>query len=76
MRSIPFGVFVHFLQVSADMYGEIPRGKGLDDGSLFACFLKESRYPEAMRATTRETVIEVLGKFKVRQSKVTACKGD
>ncbi|TFL01839.1 hypothetical protein BDV98DRAFT_604495 [Pterulicium gracile] len=64
VRSIPFGVFVHFLQVSADMYGEIPRGKGLDDGSLFACFLKESRYPEAMRATTRETVIEVLGKFK------------
>ncbi|KAF5385682.1 hypothetical protein D9757_005531 [Collybiopsis confluens] len=62
VRNIKFEVFVHFMQLGAEMYGEIPREKGQDDGSLFNSFVRERSYPVSMRSTTWETIRDILEK--------------
>ncbi|THU87049.1 hypothetical protein K435DRAFT_826523 [Dendrothele bispora CBS 962.96] len=63
VRSVPLPVFSSFLQLASTRYGEIPRGKGLDDGSTFSTFIKESRYPPSLRRVRWETVREMLEKY-------------
>ncbi|KAH6912697.1 hypothetical protein BKA70DRAFT_1559177 [Coprinopsis sp. MPI-PUGE-AT-0042] len=64
VRSVPLGVFVYFMQVAQARYGDIPRGKGEDDGSLFMAFLKENRFPSHLRSVTWENIMEILEKYK------------
>ncbi|KAF5382555.1 hypothetical protein D9615_002846 [Tricholomella constricta] len=60
VRNIPLGVFTYFLKLAVDMYGDIPRGKGEDDGSLFNTFLKESRLTPTLKSVGWETIKEIL----------------
>jgi hypothetical protein len=66
VRSVSFPVFTYFLKLAADTYGEIPCGKGEDDGTTFSNFLKESRFPAAMKTTSWEEIRNILEKFNVR----------
>ena len=65
VRSVPFPVFTYFLKLAADKYGEIPCGKGDDDGTIFATFLKESRFPAGMKSTSWEDIRDILEKYNV-----------
>ena len=84
VRNVPLRVFVYFLKLAEEMYGEIPRGKvhisciyfpmcfdiilkGEDDGSIFANFLKESRFPAHLKSMTWESVKEIMDTYKVLQ---------
>ncbi|EAU85991.2 hypothetical protein CC1G_03014 [Coprinopsis cinerea okayama7 len=64
VRNVPFGVFVYFMQKAHAKYGDIPRGKGEDDGSLFMTFLKESRFPSHLKSVTWENILEILEQYK------------
>ncbi|KAF9077828.1 hypothetical protein BDP27DRAFT_1379534 [Rhodocollybia butyracea] len=63
-RSVRLPVFIYFMQIASARYGDIPREKGQDDGSLFSSFLKESRYPPSMRSTNWETIRDILETYK------------
>lgn len=67
-RSVPFPVFTHFMTVAGKMYGHIPTGKGEDDGSVFATFLKESRVPVEMKSVSWEEIRDILEVYRVRYS--------
>ena len=41
--------------------------KGEDDGSIFASFLKESRFPAHLKSITWESVKEIMDTYKVLQ---------
>jgi hypothetical protein len=47
------------------MYGEIPLGKGEDDGSVFSSFLKENRLPPELKSVSWEEIKGVLQVYKV-----------
>ncbi|KAF6755958.1 hypothetical protein DFP72DRAFT_990005 [Ephemerocybe angulata] len=64
VKNVSLGVFLHFMQKAQEKYGDIPRGKGEDDGSIFMTFLKESRFPSHMRSVTWENVLEILETYK------------
>ncbi|KAF8798942.1 hypothetical protein BYT27DRAFT_7202672 [Phlegmacium glaucopus] len=64
VRSVPLRVFAYFLKLAEEKYGEIPRGKGEDDGSVFANFLKESRFPPHLKSITWENVKEIMDTYK------------
>ncbi|KIK52027.1 hypothetical protein GYMLUDRAFT_50095 [Collybiopsis luxurians FD-317 M1] len=63
VRNVKFEVFVHFLQRGAEIYGDIPREKGKDDGSLFNSFVRERSFPASMRTTSWETIKDILEKY-------------
>ncbi|KAJ3715357.1 hypothetical protein C8R42DRAFT_218810 [Lentinula raphanica] len=63
-RNVPFQVFLHFMALATTRYGEIPREKGQDDGSLFLTFLKESRFPPNLRSIGWETIRDILEIYK------------
>ncbi|KAH9841569.1 uncharacterized protein C8Q71DRAFT_737681 [Rhodofomes roseus] len=63
VRSVPLPVFTHFMMVAAKMYGDIPTGKGEDDGTIFGALLKTSRLPTESRGKW-ETIKEVVEKYK------------
>ncbi|KAF4617157.1 hypothetical protein D9613_005940 [Agrocybe pediades] len=56
VREVPLKVFAHFLLLAEERYGEIPRGKGEDDGSTFNIFLKESRLPPHLKSVGWESI--------------------
>ncbi|KAF8073689.1 hypothetical protein FPV67DRAFT_1576507 [Lyophyllum atratum] len=60
VRNVPLSVFTYFLKLAEEMYGDIPRGKGEDDGSIFNTFLKESRLPSTLKSVSWETIQEIL----------------
>jgi len=64
VRSVSLPVFTHFMTVAARMYGDIPTGKGDDDGAIFSALLKTSRLPTESRGKW-ETLKEVVEKYKV-----------
>lgn len=64
VRNVPLRVFAYFLKLAEEKYGEIPRGKGEDDGSVFANFLKESRFPPHLKSITWENVKEIMDTYK------------
>ena len=68
VRTIPLPVFTKFLSIASDMYGEVPVGKGDDDGTILTLFLKQSRFPTEYRAAKWEQVRDVIEKYKVRGS--------
>ncbi|KAF9463035.1 hypothetical protein BDZ94DRAFT_648521 [Collybia nuda] len=63
VRTVRMGVFVYFLKLAEERYGEIPRGKGEDDGSLFSSFLKESRLPVQLRHVSWEVIRDILESY-------------
>ncbi|KAF8733215.1 hypothetical protein AX14_004073 [Amanita brunnescens Koide BX004] len=64
VRNVPLRVFTYFLSIAERRYGEIPRGKNDDDGSLFVAFLKESRLPSEMKSVNWETIRDILQTYK------------
>jgi hypothetical protein len=48
------------------MYGNIPVGKGDDDGSIFGSFLKQSKLSAGSRSISWEEIRDILEKYKVR----------
>jgi hypothetical protein len=65
VRSVPLTVFTHFLKLASERYGDIPRGKSEDDGSILASFLKESRFPSHLRRISWETIRDILETYHV-----------
>ena len=68
VRTIPLPVFTKFLSIASDMYGEVPVGKGDDDGTILTLYLKQSKFPIEYRAAKWEQVRDVIEKYKVRGS--------
>lgn len=64
VRSMPFQVFSYFMTVAADIYGDIPVGKGEDDGSIFQSFLTESRFPTNLKSIRWEEIRDIIEKYK------------
>ncbi|KAF4590146.1 hypothetical protein EYR38_009444 [Pleurotus pulmonarius] len=64
VRSVPLPVFVYFMKLASEKYGEIPVGKNEDDGSIFATFLRESRFHPSVRTTNWEAIKDILEKYK------------
>ncbi|TFK52615.1 hypothetical protein OE88DRAFT_1807498 [Heliocybe sulcata] len=64
VRSMPFPVFSYFMIVASRIYGDIPTGKGEDDGSIFTSFLTESRFPSALKSVPWEEIKEIIEKYK------------
>ncbi|RPD62424.1 hypothetical protein L226DRAFT_332261 [Lentinus tigrinus ALCF2SS1-7] len=64
VRTLTFPVFAHFLAIAARMYGNIPAGKGEDDGNILSLYLKQSRFPTEYRAASWEQVRDVVEKYK------------
>ena len=58
-------VFTHFQYTAVKMFGNIPLGKGDDDGSIIDTLIRESRLPTEQRQVRWETLQEILEKFKV-----------
>ena len=65
VRTLTFPVFAHFLAIAARMYGNVPAGKGEDDGNILSLYLKQSRFPTEYRAASWEQVRDVVEKYKV-----------
>ncbi len=65
VRSMDLRVFTYFQKIAVDLYGNVPLGKGDDDGSLFESIIKESRFPIEQRSIKWETLRDILEKFKV-----------
>lgn len=65
VRTLSFPVFAHFLSIAARMYGNIPSGKGEDDGTILTLFMKQNRFPTEFRAAKWEQVKDVVEKYKV-----------
>ena len=57
--------FVYLMSVAMKRYGDIPPGKGDDDGTIFSEFLRESRYPTEQKHVKWEQVRDILEKYKV-----------
>jgi len=67
--------FVYLMSVATKRYGDIPTGKGDDDGTIFSEFLRESRYPTEQKHVKWEEVRDILEKYKVSGSLVRLCLG-
>lgn len=63
VRNVPLSVFSHFLLLASRRYDNIPRGKGQDDGSIFAQFLSESRYPPTQKRVSWESIRDIIEKY-------------
>ncbi|KAG7088430.1 hypothetical protein E1B28_012423 [Marasmius oreades] len=63
VRSVSLPVFTHFLQLASRRYDHIPRGKGQDDGSIFAQFLSESRYPPSQKRVSWENIRVIIEEY-------------
>ncbi|KAG6890646.1 hypothetical protein C0995_006622 [Termitomyces sp. Mi166 len=63
VRTVPLGVFLHFLKLAEEMYGNIPRAKNEDDGYIFNAFLKQSRWPSSLKTVNWDTIREILEKY-------------
>ncbi|CAK5284190.1 unnamed protein product [Mycena citricolor] len=67
-RKVPLDVFSYFLELAAEKYGDIPRGKGEDDGSLFATFLKEAKLPPESQTVTWTEIADIFQTYHARPS--------
>lgn len=65
VRSMHLGVFTYFQEVAVKLFGNIPLGKGDDDGSVMEAVIKEKRFPAEARMVKWETLKEILEKYKV-----------
>ena len=62
---MPTTAFVYLMSVATKRYGDIPTGKGDDDGTIFSEFLRESRYPTEQKHVKWEEVRDILEKYRV-----------
>jgi hypothetical protein len=62
---MPLPIFTHLLSIATKQFGNIPTGKGDDDGSIFNDFLRGSRYPAEMKSIKWEDVRDIIEKYKV-----------
>jgi hypothetical protein len=69
---VPLPVFSYFLKLASQLYGDVPVGKGEDDGAVFGEFLKESRFPIAMKSIAWEEIRDIMEKYKVCGKLLTA----
>ena len=67
VRSMSITTFVYLMSVATKRYGNIPPGKGDDDGTIFSEFLRESRYPTEQKHVKWEEVSDILEKYKASQ---------
>lgn len=65
VRSMSTSTFVYLMSVATKRYGDVPTGKGDDDGTIFSEFLRESRYPTEQKHVKWEQVRDILEKYKV-----------
>ncbi|KNZ73051.1 hypothetical protein J132_01436 [Termitomyces sp. J132] len=65
VRTVPMRVFLHFLKLAEEMYGNIPRAKNEDDGYIFNTFLKQSRWPTSLKTVNWDTIREILEQYNV-----------
>ncbi|KAA1477536.1 hypothetical protein DENSPDRAFT_844699 [Dentipellis sp. KUC8613] len=72
VRTVSFTDFIYLLNVAGERLGEIPVGKGDDDGTVFMNFIKENRVPPNLRSVKTETVIALVEKYKF----IPFCKKD
>ncbi|KAG6878086.1 hypothetical protein C0993_012413 [Termitomyces sp. T159_Od127] len=63
VRTVPLGVYLHFLKLAEAIYGNIPRAKSEDDGYIFNTFLKQSRWPTSLKTVKWDTIREILEKY-------------
>ncbi|KAH0586162.1 hypothetical protein H2248_007426 [Termitomyces sp. 'cryptogamus'] len=63
VRTVPMRVFLHFLKLAEEMYGNIPRAKNEDDGYIFNTFLKQSRWPTSLKTVNWDTIREILEQY-------------
>ena len=73
VRSMDLAVFTHFQAAAVRMFGNVPLGKGDDDGATFEAVIKESRFPTEQRTVKLETLREILEQFKVCKPSREAC---
>ncbi|TFY69079.1 hypothetical protein EVG20_g3301 [Dentipellis fragilis] len=74
VRTVSFTDFTYLLNVAGERLGEIPVGKGDDDGTVFMNFIKENRVPPNLRSVKTETVIELFIPF-CKKVRGFACRG-
>ena len=67
VKTLSFPIFAYFLKVAGDYLGDVPVGKGEDDGSVFLLFVKENKLQASVKTVKTETMIEILDKYKVRR---------
>ncbi|CAL1713118.1 unnamed protein product [Somion occarium] len=63
-RSLSFTVVNHLLSIAGERFGNIPVGKGDDDGQKFNNLLKESRLSPEQRTLKWETLRDIMEKYK------------
>jgi hypothetical protein len=73
VRSMHLAVFTYFQIMGVGMFGNIPLGKGDDDGSTVEAVIKESRFPAEQRTVKLETLREILEEYKVRKQSREVC---
>jgi len=71
VRSMSTSTFVYLMSVATKRYGDIPTGKGDDDGTIFSEFLRESRYPTEQKHVKWEEVRDILQKYKVSRPRLS-----
>ncbi|KAJ6613283.1 hypothetical protein B0H10DRAFT_2048997 [Mycena sp. CBHHK59/15] len=49
--------------LAAEKYGDIPRGKGEDDGALFATFIKEAKFPPESQRISWEMIKDIFENY-------------
>ncbi|KAJ7134623.1 hypothetical protein C8R44DRAFT_697289 [Mycena epipterygia] len=63
VRNVPLATFSYFLNLAADKYGDIPRGKNEDDGALFATFIKEAKFSPENQRVSWEVIRDIFEKY-------------
>ncbi|KAI0071695.1 hypothetical protein K474DRAFT_1686956 [Panus rudis PR-1116 ss-1] len=64
VRTLDFSLVNHLLSIAADRFGDVPVGKGEDDGSSLSALLIESRLPLEHRSVTWEAAKDIVEKYK------------
>ncbi|KAJ7212114.1 hypothetical protein GGX14DRAFT_447478 [Mycena pura] len=63
VRNVSLDTFSYFLKLAADKYGDIPRGKGEDDGTLFSTFIKEAKFPLESQRVSWEVIRDIFENY-------------
>ncbi|KAK7689999.1 hypothetical protein QCA50_006641 [Cerrena zonata] len=63
-RKLEYSVATYILTIAGERYGNVPIGKGEDDGQKFLNLLKESRLSPEQRTSKWETLRDILEKYQ------------
>ncbi|EKM49523.1 uncharacterized protein PHACADRAFT_265050 [Phanerochaete carnosa HHB-10118-sp] len=64
VRSMSLDVFTYFQMAAVRLFGNVPFGKGDDDGAIMEAAIKDSRFPVEQRKVKLESLQEILEKYK------------